>query len=85
MIAIKRAIEPYEKKKAEQRKKSGKPPANFAEGENARNKVAGFIGLVKYPQKSRVLLLQQNKKEPEKYQLVNKLVSSVDNKLEYKI
>ena len=54
MIAIKRAIEPYEKKKAEQRKKSGKPPANFAEGENARNKVAGFIGLVKYPQKSRV-------------------------------
>jgi hypothetical protein len=45
MVAIKRAIEPYEKKKAKDRQLSGKPSVKFTEGGEALDKIAGFVGL----------------------------------------
>ena len=45
MVAIKRAIEPYEKKKAKERMLAGKPCVKLTEGGNSSDKVAGFVGV----------------------------------------
>jgi hypothetical protein len=45
MVAIKRAIEPYEKKKAKERMLAGKPCVNLTGGGNSSDKVAGFVGV----------------------------------------
>jgi hypothetical protein len=44
MVAIKRAIEPYERQKAKERQLSGKPLDNLSEGGNTLDKISGFVG-----------------------------------------
>ncbi len=44
MLAIKRAIEPYERHKAKERQLSGKPLDNLSEGGNTLDKISGFVG-----------------------------------------
>jgi hypothetical protein len=44
MVAIKRAIEPYERQKAIAREYAGIPSEKFTQGKT-REKVAGFVGV----------------------------------------
>ena len=44
MVAIKRAIEPYERQKTKERQLSGNPLSNLSEGGNTLDKISGFVG-----------------------------------------
>ncbi len=63
MVAIKRAIEPYEKQKAKERMLAGKPSVNLMEGKGETlDKIAGFVGVSRNTlKKTEILLKQQNK------------------------
>jgi hypothetical protein len=68
MIVIKRAIEPYERKKAKERQLSGKPSENFTEGGNAIDHIAGFVGISRPTLQKAEEIVTAAETNPEKYQ-----------------
>ncbi len=76
MVAIKRAIEPYERKKAKERMLSGQPSANLAQGKT-RDIVANFVGLGRTTLKKAEDIVTAAEQNPEKYQ---SLVYEMDSK-----
>ena len=76
MVAIKRDIEPYEKKKAKERMLAGKPCVKLTEGGNASDKVAGFVGVSRNTLKKAEEIVTAAETNSEKYQ---KLLEEVDS------
>ena len=77
MVSIKRAIEPYERKKARERLLSGKPSAKFAEGGESRNRIAGFVGISHTTLDKAEQIVKAAEQEPEKYQ---SFLENIDSK-----
>jgi ParB/RepB/Spo0J family partition protein len=67
MVAIKRALEPLERAAAQERMLSGKPPANLAEGGDARDKVAKVVGRGRTILDRAEAIVDAAEAEPEKY------------------
>jgi hypothetical protein len=67
MVAIKRAIEPYEKKKAYKRMLAGKPSDKLSEG-RALDKIAGFVGTSRFTLSKAETIVQAAEQNPEIYQ-----------------
>jgi len=76
MVAIKRAIEPYEKKKAKERMLAGKPCVKLTEGGNSSDKVAGFVGVSRNTLKKAEEIVTAAETNSEKYQ---QLLEEVDS------
>jgi 16S rRNA G966 N2-methylase RsmD len=76
MVAIKRAIEPYERNKAKERMLSGQPSAKLAQGKT-RDIVANFVGLGRTTLKKAEDIVTAAEQNPEKYQ---SLVYEMDSK-----
>jgi hypothetical protein len=78
MVAIKRAIEPYERKKAKERERAGKPCAKLAQGETGRTReiVAGFVGVGRTTLQKAEDIVTAAEQQPEKYQ---KLLDQLNN------
>ena len=55
MVAIKRAIEPYGRKKAKERELAGKPLEKFSK-DRALDHIAGFVGISRPPLKKAEIL-----------------------------
>ena len=77
MVAIKRAIEPYQRRIARERLLSGKPSANFAEGGESRNRIAGFVGISHTTLDKAEQIVKAAEQEPEKYQ---SFLENIDSK-----
>jgi DNA modification methylase len=82
MVSIKRAIEPYERNKAKERKWAGKPSADSSQGGNSdnsgrsRERVAGFIGVSHDTLKKAEEIVNASEEEPKIYQpLLDKMNS----------
>jgi hypothetical protein len=72
MVAIKRAIEPYEKQKAKERMLTGKPFVKLTHGETGKtiDKVAGFVGTSRFTLKKAEDIVQAAEQEPELFALM---------------
>ncbi len=78
MVGIKRAIEPYERKKSRERKWTGKPCEDSSQGGSGRSreKVAGFVGVSHDTLKKAEEIVNAVEEEPELYQpLLDKMNS----------
>lgn len=73
MVAIKRAIDPYERNKAQERKMAGKPSADSSQGYikdnggRSRERVAGFVGISHDTLKKAEEIVNASEKEPQIY------------------
>ena len=76
MVAIKRAIEPYEKKKAKERMLSGKPSVNLTKGRSI-DSVGKIVGASRNTIKKAEEIVTAAEQNPEKYQ---SLVVEMDSK-----
>ena len=82
MVAIKRAIEPYERNKAKERKLAGKPCEDSSQGDSkgksgrSRERVAGFVGVSHDTLKKAEEIVNASEEEPQIYQpLLDKMNS----------
>jgi DNA modification methylase len=76
MVAIKRAIEPYEKKKAKERQLAGKPLGNFPKG-RAAEQLAGFVGISYKTLEKAEQIVTAAEQNPERYQPI---LDKIDSK-----
>lgn len=78
MVAIKRAIEPFERKQAEERQLAGKPAEESAEGSGTvRERIASSLGVSHDTLSKAEDIVEAAEKEPEKYK---ELLDKVDKK-----
>jgi DNA modification methylase len=82
MVSIKRAIEPYEKNKAQERKLAGKLCEESSQGDSkdnsgkSRERVAGFVGISHDTLKKAEKIVNASEEEPQIYQpLLDKMNS----------
>ena len=76
IVAIKRAIEPYERKKAKERMLSGKPSVNLTKGRSL-DSIGKIVGVSRNTIKKAEEIVIAAEQEPEKYQ---SLVEEMDSK-----
>jgi hypothetical protein len=80
MVAIKRAIEPYERKKAQEREHAGKPSENFFKG-RALDHIAGFVGVSRPTLKKAEDIVKAAEQEPESILYHNILYCSLQKRI----
>jgi len=78
MVNIKRAIEPYERKKAKERMLSGKPSVNLTKGRSL-DSVGKIVGISRNPLKKAEEIVTAAEQKPEKYQLLVDEMNSKKN------
>ncbi len=90
MVAIKRAIEPYQKQKAKERQlnanPSGKeldPSGNLPEGGQSRDIVAKFVGIGERTLKKAEEIVTAAEQNPQKYQPILDKINSKEMSIDY--
>jgi hypothetical protein len=68
MVAIKRAIEPYQRKKAKERMLAGKPSDNLSERGNTLDNIAGFVGTSRFTLNKAEKIVEAAEQNPKLHQ-----------------